>query len=424
MGKGVLSRCPRYIGAELRCLCLFLASTETSQEKVQEVINDDQFPVPEEDFEESFAANPLSSEDGVHVVPITRALKPVVSKKAGASQNNKLWEAALEDHGNMQYYGTVSIGTPAQSFNVVFDTGSFILWVPDVACKGFACKTHKKFAVHSSKTGEVLTVTKDMVKLAYIKYGTGSMVGIKAADAVRVGGLKVPKAGVLVATMEKGAVFRVSPFDGVLGFSRRDLVIPSKGSKTKKVHFNFLNAAKKAKMIKRAVISFFLSSQPGADGGAAVLGGVDKRLFTGPISYHDVVRKTMGNWALKLTTLRVGNSKKNHCGTSGCMAIIDTGTSLIVGPKGVLGHAVAEMGVTQDCANLKKAPPVHFGFGNKKPMTLSASDLTLQIKSYSAVSCKPAMSIGNSRIPMFSKTQEHASCHSRGCFPAPFLHSV
>jgi len=244
-------------------------------------------------------------------------------------------------------------------------------------------------------------VTKDMVKLAYIKYGTGSMVGIKAADAVRVGGLKVPKAGVLVATMEKGAVFRVSPFDGVLGFSRRDLVIPSKGSKTKKVHFNFLNAAKKAKMIKRAVISFFLSSQPGADGGAAVLGGVDKRLFTGPISYHDVVRKTMGNWALKLTTLRVGNSKKNHCGTSGCMAIIDTGTSLIVGPKGVLGHAVAEMGVTQDCANLKKAPPVHFGFGNKKPMTLSASDLTLQIKSYSAVSCKPAMSIGNSRIPMF-----------------------
>jgi len=193
-------------------------------------------------------------------------------------------------------------------------------------------------------------------------------------------------------------VFRVSPFDGVLGFSRRDLVVKDK--KGHSIHYNFLNAAKHAKMVKQAVVSFFLSSKPGAGGGAAILGGVDKRLFTGSITYHDVLRKTMGNWALKLTTLHVGDHKHNYCGAKGCLAIIDTGTSLVVGPGGMVLPMMARMGVKPDCSNLKTAPPVHFGFGNSKPMTLSTADLTLEIESWSALSCKAAIASSGTRIPM------------------------
>jgi hypothetical protein len=364
--------------------------TRESPDSVVPEIHDDMF------MDDVAAPATEEIEEGVHLVHLSKKIaKP--PKVAPSDDLQSLHETTLEDEGNMQYYGHVRLGTPEKQFKVVFDTGSFILWVPDVACEGFACKTHHKFAVHESSSGEVLDETKALVKLAYIKYGTGSMVGVKASETARVGNLAVPNMGVLVATIEDGAVFRVSKFDGVLGFSRRDMVVKNKAGKD--VHYNFLNAAKKSGTIKSAVISFFLGAKTSLGGGAAVLGGVDKRLFQGPITYHDVLRRTMGNWALHLKTLHVGDSKKNYCGKMGCLAIIDTGTSLVVGPDEVLVGVQAAMGVKPDCSNLKSSPSVHFGFGNEKPMSMSAADLTLELKSWSTTSCKSAFASSGSRIP-------------------------
>lgn len=381
------------------CVVLLFSNTESSMGDEVRIsqetgfeFNNDMIPVDGPDaMVPEMSEIEESIEHGIHLVPITRHQKTQNLAEAPAmpSDPKDLHEDVLADRGNMQYFGTIKLGTPAQSFRVVFDTGSFILWVPDVACKGFACETHNKFAVADSKTGQVLDVKKDLVKLAYIKYGTGSMVGVKAADTVHIGNLHVPTVGVLVATIEKGAVFRVSPFDGVLGFSRKDLVRTDKQGN--KVHFNFLNAAKQQGLIKHAAISFFLGSRPGQGGGAAVIGGVDKRLFLGDITYHEVLRHTMGNWALRLTSIRLGDSEHNYCPEKGCIAIIDTGTSLVVGPPSVLGGVVEKLNTQADCSNLESAPAVHFSFDNKPAMTLQAKDLTLQIAAYSAKTCKPAI---------------------------------
>ncbi|XP_071725712.1 phytepsin-like [Rutidosis leptorrhynchoides] len=239
----------------------------------------------------------------------------------------------LTNYLDAQYYGEIGIGSPPQTFTVIFDTGSSNLWVPSSKCIfSIACYFHNRF-----KGTKSATYTKIGDNLQ-INYGSGSISGFSSKDTVQVGDLCVEDQDFIEVTKEGSLSFIVGKFDGIFGLGFKEISVGG----LMPVWYNMIEQG----LVKEQVFSFWLNrNEKDNEGGELVFGGVDPKHFVGEHSYVPVTNK--GYWQFDMGDFLVGGQSTGFC-EDGCAAIVDSGTSLLAGPTTIvteINYAIGAEGV-------------------------------------------------------------------------------
>ncbi|KAL7744723.1 hypothetical protein ACLKA6_017217 [Drosophila palustris] len=259
-------------------------------------------------------------------------------------------EEELSNSMNMAYYGAITIGTPPQSFKVLFDSGSSNLWVPSNSCSSYACEVHNQYDSSASSTYEANGESFS------IQYGTGSLSGFLSTDTVDVNGLTITGQTFAEATNEPGTNFNDALFDGILGMGyqtiAQDNVVPP-----------FYNMVSQ-KLVDDSVFSFYLARDGTSttQGGELIFGGSDSSLYSGELTYVPVSEQ--GYWQFTMAGASIdGNSLCDDC-----QAIADTGTSLIVAPANAYELLNEILNVDDeglvDCSTVSSLPVITFNIGS------------------------------------------------------------
>jgi len=262
----------------------------------------------------------------------------------------------IKDYSNAQYYGTISIGTPPQSFQVIFDTGSSNLWVPKVGCKHCGIPFIGKKEKYDHQTSS--TYMEDGADFE-IRYGSGSVSGFFSKDSVTVADdivIEGQRFGEIQDAGGLGLAYSLGKFDGILGLGFSSISID--GATTV-----FENALKQNKL-DQPIFSFYLGDNAP---GELTFGGYDASKFEGDLNFVHLDAATY--WQITLDKVAAGDFEKES--TDKITAIVDSGTSLLTGPKADVAKIAAAVGATPnivgeytiDCEKLDDIPDVVFTIG-------------------------------------------------------------
>uniref|UniRef100_A0AAQ4PN68 Peptidase A1 domain-containing protein n=1 Tax=Gasterosteus aculeatus aculeatus TaxID=481459 RepID=A0AAQ4PN68_GASAC len=250
----------------------------------------------------------------------------------------------MTNDADLAYYGIISIGTPPQSFKVIFDSGSSNLWVPSIYCNSPACSM---FPPSSCSLG---------------------------LEKGQVGGLAVTNQ--IFGLSESEAPFmQYMRADGILGLAYPRL----SASGATPVFDNMMREG----LVNQDLFSVYLSSDS-QQGSVVTFGGVDPNHYSGPISWIPLSNELY--WQITVDSVTV-NGQVVAC-NGGCQAIVDTGTSLIVGPQSSISSINSRVGARSqngdylvNCNGIAQMPDVTFHIHGQE-FTIPASAYVRQSQYY------------------------------------------
>ncbi|XP_059508480.1 cathepsin E-B-like isoform X3 [Stegostoma tigrinum] len=269
----------------------------------------------------------------------------------------------LSNYMDAQYYGEISIGTPPQTFTVVFDTGSSNLWVPSAYCVSKACEQHRRFQSFFSSSYS------PRGNSFAIRYGTGQLMGMMGKDKVTIGNITVNGQEFGESIYEPGSTFTLAHFDGILGLGYPSLAEGGAVPVFDRMMYQGL--------LDKPMFSILINREMDSEnGGELILGGIDHSRYTGKINWVRVSQQ--GYWQIEVQTIKYHDTIicQKHCS-----AIVDTGTSLIAGPYSAirsmfpdyqefqLGHGELRV----ECKRISQLPSMTFTIKDVE-YTLEAED--------------------------------------------------
>lgn len=175
-----------------------------------------------------------------------------------------------------------------------------------------------------------------------------------------------------------GVSFLASKFDGILGMAWRSISVLNLPT--------VFDALVEQRKVEGNSFSFYLTKKAGQEGSALVLGGVNTKYAAESFKYYPL--KMHNYWLLDMTDVIFnGTSYKTSRDLAG---IIDTGTSVIVGPTDVVEKMTAGFGPGKqkqvDCSTVPKLPQLIFKFGSDN-FVLRAEDYILQVQEGTQTVC-------------------------------------
>ncbi|KAH9447901.1 hypothetical protein Pst134EB_021893 [Puccinia striiformis f. sp. tritici] len=236
--------------------------------------------------------------------------------------------ALRNEYSDTDYYSQIQIGTPPQNFYVVLDTGSADLWVAggEAATLSESGEDVSPVSFYSSNS----TTFTDASESFQITYGSGSASGVVGVDHVRQGTYYSEQKFAIVKNISSHLL--ANHISGIMGMAFEQI--------SSMKSFPFWQAANISSfsfgMTRFCDVPFPREVEPG---GVVILGGADPSLYSGEISFTNVLNE--GYWEIRIDAVNINGGVVN--GSEGNSAAIDTGTSLIGGPAEVVRNIFSQV---------------------------------------------------------------------------------